>query len=85
MPAGKHDVALYGGAFNPSHPRAHAVVRRLLRAGFERVLVMPCHGHTFGKRLAPALDRLSLGRAAEAFGGMSCGGLARFSARGRGG
>ena len=63
MPPDKHHVALYGGAFNPPTRGHHAVVRRLLRAGFERVLVMPCHGHTFGKRLAPALDRLALARA----------------------
>lgn len=56
-------VALYGGAFNPPTRGHHAVVRRLLRAGFDRVLVMPCHGHTFGKLLAPAADRLALARA----------------------
>lgn len=57
-------TALYGGAFNPPTLGHRAVVRRLLQVGFDQVLVMPCHGHTFGKRLAPASDRLALADAA---------------------
>jgi nicotinate-nucleotide adenylyltransferase len=63
MPTLPPRTALYGGAFNPPTLGHLAVVRRLLRAGFDRVLVMPCHGHTFGKALAPAPDRLALARA----------------------
>lgn len=58
-------LALFGGAFNPPTLGHTAVAERLVRAGFERVLVMPCFGHTFGKSLAPAADRLVL--AMEAF------------------
>lgn len=56
-------VALYGGAFNPPTFGHLGVVNCLLRSGFGQVLVMPCHGHTFGKALAPALDRLAMARA----------------------
>ena len=62
-PSQEPRVALYGGAFNPPTRGHRAVVERLLRAWFSRVLVMPCFGHTFGKQLAPALDRLALARA----------------------
>jgi nicotinate-nucleotide adenylyltransferase len=56
-------VALYGGAFNPPTRGHLEVVRLLRRAGFDRVVVMPCCGHSFGKKLAPAADRLALARA----------------------
>lgn len=56
-------VALYGGAFNPPTRGHLAVVRLLRRVGFDRVVVMPCCGHSFGKKLAPAADRLALARA----------------------
>ena len=58
-------LAIYGGAFDPPTLAHAAVAGRLVRAGFCRVLVMPCFGHTFGKSLAPAADRLML--AVEAF------------------
>ncbi|MEO6003839.1 MAG: hypothetical protein ABIZ04_04810 [Opitutus sp.] len=53
-------LAIYGGAFDPPTLAHAAVASRLVRAGFARVLVMPCFGHTFGKTLAPASDRLTL-------------------------
>ena len=51
-------LAVYGGAFNPPTRGHVAAASMLLENGFERVLVMPCFGHTFGKSLAPAKDRL---------------------------
>lgn len=62
MPVIPHGTALYGGAFNPPTVGHYAVARLLLQQGFDRVVVMPCHGHTFGKALAPAGDRLALAR-----------------------
>jgi nicotinate-nucleotide adenylyltransferase len=58
-------LALFGGAFDPPTLGHAAVAEQLLRAGFDRIVVMPCFGHTFGKTLAPASERLLL--AAEAF------------------
>ncbi|MFT3868793.1 MAG: hypothetical protein QM715_09955 [Nibricoccus sp.] len=58
-------LAIYGGAFNPPTVGHAAAAEMLLRAGFDRVIVMPCYGHTFGKSLAPAQDRLLM--AAECF------------------
>lgn len=55
-------LAIYGGAFNPPTRGHVAAVSMLLEQGFDRVLVMPCYGHTFGKRLAPAQDRLRMTR-----------------------
>lgn len=60
MPTMKPKLAIYGGAFDPPTLGHIAAVERLLRAEFERVLVMPCFGHAFGKKLAPAADRLVL-------------------------
>lgn len=51
-------LAIYGGAFNPPTYGHVAAASMLLADGFEQVLVMPCYGHTFGKSLAPAKDRL---------------------------
>ncbi|MFH1498649.1 MAG: nicotinate-nicotinamide nucleotide adenylyltransferase [Verrucomicrobiota bacterium] len=51
-------LAIYGGAFNPPTRGHVAAAAMLLEHGFDHVLVMPCYGHTFGKRLAPAHDRL---------------------------
>lgn len=58
-------LAIYGGAFDPPTLGHTAVAERLVCAGFDQVLVMPCYGHTFGKALAPARERLVL--ATEAF------------------
>jgi nicotinate-nucleotide adenylyltransferase len=58
-------LAIYGGAFNPPTLGHVAAVEELVRGGFDLVLVMPCFGHTFGKSLAPAGDRLVM--ATEAF------------------
>ena len=58
MNAPRPKLALYGGAFNPPTLGHARTVERLLAAGFSRVIVMPCFGHSFGKSLAPAADRL---------------------------
>ena len=60
MVAPKPTLAIYGGAFNPPTLGHAAVAESLVNAGFERILVMPCFGHTFGKSLAPASERLVL-------------------------
>ncbi|EIP98929.1 nicotinic acid mononucleotide adenylyltransferase [Opitutaceae bacterium TAV1] len=53
-------LAIYGGAFNPPTRGHAAAASMLLENGLDRVLVMPCYGHTFGKCLAPARDRLRM-------------------------
>lgn len=65
MTAARPRLALLGGAFNPPTIAHARTARRLIAAGFSRVLVMPCFGHTFGKSLAPAADRLLM--ASECF------------------
>jgi nicotinate-nucleotide adenylyltransferase len=65
MNASRPRLAIYGGAFNPPTLGHAAAAEMLLCSGFERVIVMPCYGHSFGKSLAPAGDRLLM--ASECF------------------
>jgi nicotinate-nucleotide adenylyltransferase len=58
MNAQRPKLAIYGGAFNPPTVGHAAAAEILLSSGFERVIVMPCYGHSFGKSLAPAGDRM---------------------------
>jgi nicotinate-nucleotide adenylyltransferase len=65
MHAPRPKLALYGGAFNPPTVGHARTAERLLAAGFSRIIVMPCFGHSFGKSLASAADRLLM--ASECF------------------
>ncbi|MCU0694316.1 MAG: nicotinate-nicotinamide nucleotide adenylyltransferase, partial [Polyangiaceae bacterium] len=58
-------VAVFGGSFNPPHV-GHVLVASYLLAMMEcdRVLVVPCFRHPFGKSLAPFEVRLQMCEAA---------------------
>lgn len=60
-------LGLFGGSFNPPHV-AHtmAALYALETGGVDRVLVVPCADHPFGKGLAPFADRLKMCRLAFA-------------------
>ena len=64
-------IALLGGSFNPPHMSHQLVCRHLLdNAGFDRVWLMPCFRHAFGKTLAAFDDRLQMcALAAKPFSG----------------
>lgn len=57
----KTRVAVFGGSFNPPHFAHVAVVSWLLGTKLvDRVWVIPCWRHMFGKRLAPFKHRFSM-------------------------
>ena len=58
-------IGVFGGAFDPPHV-AHlmSVTQVLAVAGLDRVLVVPCWGHGFGKPMSPFEDRLAMTRLA---------------------
>lgn len=63
---------VYGGSFNPPH-LAHqmACLAVLETERVDRVLMVPCFRHAFGKELAPYQDRVEMCRLAAAlFGGL---------------
>jgi nicotinate-nucleotide adenylyltransferase len=65
-------IVVYGGSFNPPH-LAHqmACLAVLETEVVDRVLMVPCFRHAFGKPLAPYEDRLEMCRLAAAlFGGL---------------
>ena len=59
------NVFLFGGSFNPPHV-AHvlAVSYLLATEDINRILVIPCFLHPFGKELAPFEDRMAMSEAA---------------------
>jgi len=58
---------IFGGAFDPPHLGHLAVAAVALAAGeLERLLVVPCFEHPFGKQMAPWSDRLAMVRLAFA-------------------
>lgn len=65
-------LAVYGGSFNPPH-LAHqmACLAVLETQRVDRILMVPCYRHAFGKDLAPFDDRVEMCRMAAAlFGGL---------------
>jgi len=65
-------VVVYGGSFNPPH-LAHqmACLAVLETEKIDRILMVPCFRHAFGKELAPYADRVEMCRLAVAlFGGL---------------
>lgn len=65
-------LAVYGGSFNPPH-LAHqmACLAVLETERVDRILMVPCFRHAFGKQLAPYEDRVEMcRRAAALFGGL---------------
>ena len=65
-------IAVFGGSFNPPH-LAHqmACLAVLETEPVDRILMVPCYRHAFGKELAPFDDRVEMCRAAAAlFGGL---------------
>lgn len=65
-------IVVYGGSFNPPH-LAHqmACLAVLETEPVDRILMVPCHRHAFGKELAPFEDRVEMcRRAAALFGGL---------------
>ena len=65
-------IAVYGGSFNPPH-LAHqmACLAVLETERVDRILMVPCFRHAFGKQLAAFADRVEMCRMAAAlFGGL---------------
>ncbi len=60
-------IAILGGSFNPPH-LAHqmACLWALSTGQADRVWLMPCHGHPFGKQLVSFEDRCTMCEAATA-------------------
>lgn len=58
-------VGLFGGSFNPPHVGHTAICKWLFEHGLvDRLWVVPCYIHPFGKKLAPFADRLAMCRMA---------------------
>lgn len=55
-------IALFGGNFDPPHTAHYEIVTHLLAQGFERVWVIPCWRHPFGKSARPFWTRFHLCR-----------------------
>lgn len=55
----KTSVAILGGSFDPPHI-GHTAILDLLLDYFDRVYMMPCFKHRYGKQMAPAEDRLAM-------------------------
>lgn len=56
-------IGLFGGSFNPPHRGHLEFVRYALKQkGIERVWVIPCFEHPFGKKLVPFEHRLQMCR-----------------------
>ena len=57
-------TAIFGGSFDPPHYGHLAIVSYLfanhLDRTFDRVFVMPCRGHAFGKKLSPFEHRINM-------------------------
>jgi nicotinate-nucleotide adenylyltransferase len=63
-------VAVFGGSFDPPHLSHVLAVGLALSSGeVERVLVVPCHAHAFGKPLCAFLHRFEMARLAFALYG----------------
>ena len=65
-------MAFYGGSFDPPH-MAHvmAVAVALASGEVDRILVVPCHQHVFGKDTAPFEHRMEMARLAFSIFGTS--------------
>lgn len=62
---GKTKIAIMGGSFDPVH-KGHVKCARdvLEHADVDRVLMMPCYSHAFGKRMTPFEHRMEMVRLA---------------------
>jgi nicotinate-nucleotide adenylyltransferase len=65
--AGRPRWGIFGGAFDPPHLGHLAAAAVALATGeLERLLIVPCFDHPFGKRMSPWADRLAMVRLAFA-------------------
>lgn len=54
-------IGIYGGAFDPPHlSHVLAVGYALAKGNFDRILVVPCWNHAFGKKMSPFEDRYQM-------------------------
>lgn len=54
-------IAILGGTFDPPHKGHLAMAAAVLAAGeADRVWFMPCNEHAYGKKMAPAIDRVHM-------------------------
>ena len=52
-------IAVFGSAFNPP-TNSHLNIIKELSANFDKVLVVPCYSHNFGKKMIDFDDRLNM-------------------------
>ena len=58
-------IGIYGGAFDPPHmSHVLSIAYALATMNLDRVLVVPCWNHAFGKSMSPFDDRLEMTRRA---------------------
>jgi nicotinate (nicotinamide) nucleotide adenylyltransferase len=57
----KISVAILGSSCDPPHA-GHVAIMSLLLKHFDKVLLMPCYEHMYGKQMAPAKNRLEMCR-----------------------
>ncbi len=55
------EIGVYGGAFDPPHlSHVLAVGYALTKGNFDRILVVPCWNHAFGKKMSSFEDRYQM-------------------------
>ena len=54
-------IAVFGSAFNPP-TNSHLKIIEGLQKEFDKVLVVPCYSHNFGKKMIPYEHRLNMAR-----------------------
>lgn len=54
-------IAVFGSAFNPP-TNSHLKIIEELREEFDKILVVPCYSHNFGKKMIPYEHRLNMAK-----------------------